>query len=755
MSVNEMLLNNTYESLVCDGIVDCPYGQTPGDDLSFGSDENQTFCRRCPRKGGHPRGKSKYATLSCKHRYTKNWICSVPCDGIDDLCENFEDEKCSPDSTTFIIITTLGLSALLIITISIGNFVIKEEGMLKDDQVATGNNLEDVITLLSEIENAHKAHEYVANRMEVFYPYRELVGQLCEDRSNFRAKMIMKLEFCYHQCSLSETLMCLSSNLGTNSCTKLLLQCLREKHSSCFKFKTCFAQVKQQLVFVLRRKVFTQAIFLMKSMLQIVTYYIDLIKDLYLFFSLVSIVREDCSYSSFKWQILFLTTVSIAIPEVVTFFSLAHLTFARKLKKATGVIFCIFSLCAPAVTIYIVGILEARHHFKFSQQAWTLWKSRCSLFKIIQVVFENTIQIYILLIVILISKSKTNTVHGLESLIANDDIEILVASCLWSFISIVLAEVKWKDSLKNFTIGIMGKCYITAFFSLSVVARTIAVIIYFAPSMGLLDLMGHFTMGEIRAAQYPKYEIEKSGNQITLAEVWIRINQSSDLSVLKLQTFYIIFAVFIALHQAWVLIINKCIYAKNNLKEKNFFFKLLSIISQQLGPNIYQDWDENASTRDEAKKNYELMKKEMKALLTLFAVENILLCTPLMMLSYKIYERNKYLDEFFPQLDEEIWSTRLAYCLSALCPILFCAIPFLQYWLFLLYNKYGHPWALLLQDNLDAPDWLKNDDIFMDEMMKADLGESADEVKKIFKLKFSGASQVQSPVFNHEEMRDI
>ena len=74
-------------------------------DIILGQDENQTFCRQCPRERGHPLGKSKYATLSCKHRYTKNWICSVPCDGIDDLCEDFEDENCLPDSKQFTLIT--------------------------------------------------------------------------------------------------------------------------------------------------------------------------------------------------------------------------------------------------------------------------------------------------------------------------------------------------------------------------------------------------------------------------------------------------------------------------------------------------------------------------------------------------------------------------------------------------------------------------------------------------------------------------
>ena len=63
--------------------------------------ENKEICLSCPRDFGWPSGKAKFATLSCRHRYTKRPICAVPCDGIDDLCENFEDERCNDSSWKF------------------------------------------------------------------------------------------------------------------------------------------------------------------------------------------------------------------------------------------------------------------------------------------------------------------------------------------------------------------------------------------------------------------------------------------------------------------------------------------------------------------------------------------------------------------------------------------------------------------------------------------------------------------------------
>jgi hypothetical protein len=82
----------------------------------------------------------KIATFSCKHRYTGNWICAVPCDGHDDLCEDFEDEKC--ELGTSLIFIVLSVCGLLILIIGAGesflhfnkskNAYSKEEGIKMD-----------------------------------------------------------------------------------------------------------------------------------------------------------------------------------------------------------------------------------------------------------------------------------------------------------------------------------------------------------------------------------------------------------------------------------------------------------------------------------------------------------------------------------------------------------------------------------------------------------------------------------------------
>ena len=76
------------KGLVCDGKAQC----------EDGSDEDQQYCSKCPLRngGGHPRRliSEEYSnTFSCKHRYTGTNICANPCDGRDDLCQDYEDER--------------------------------------------------------------------------------------------------------------------------------------------------------------------------------------------------------------------------------------------------------------------------------------------------------------------------------------------------------------------------------------------------------------------------------------------------------------------------------------------------------------------------------------------------------------------------------------------------------------------------------------------------------------------------------------
>ena len=55
------------------------------------------------------------ASYSCKHRVTKNKICAVPCNGIDDLCEYNLDEQCQGPGLVMTLVTVCLLSISFLI----------------------------------------------------------------------------------------------------------------------------------------------------------------------------------------------------------------------------------------------------------------------------------------------------------------------------------------------------------------------------------------------------------------------------------------------------------------------------------------------------------------------------------------------------------------------------------------------------------------------------------------------------------------
>ena len=113
-------------------------------------------------------------------------------------------------------------------------------------------------------------------------------------------------------------------------------------------------------------------------------------------------------------------------------------------------------------------------------------------------------------------------------------------------------------------------------------------------------------------------------------------------------------------------------------------------------PMPYMDWDDEIESQKDVEENWKAVSREMKILLGLFSLEHIMLCIPMWILSYNISKRNIFLDEFFPQVVEEQRATFLANSLSIICPIVYVIVPFFQYGLFVMYNKYGHPWSSIL-----------------------------------------------------------
>jgi len=173
---------------------------------------------------------------------------------------------------------------------------------------------------------------------------------------------------------------------------------------------------------------------------------------------------------------------------------------------------------------------------------------------------EHFIQAIFLIILILLKFSDTSTVTGFQDLFASKEILLLTLSALWSNISIVLGNVNASIIKKNNFMPKLGKL-LTALFSLiSHFGRVSAVIFFFSPSLGLMNLLMHWKMGTKLVkmnSQLLIYDANTTSNFFFFEKMWIPVETASELTILSLETQFKIFSGLVVLHFLAMFIIKK------------------------------------------------------------------------------------------------------------------------------------------------------------------------------------------------------
>jgi len=87
---------------------------------------------------------------------------------------------------------------------------------------------------------------------------------------------------------------------------------------------------------------------------------------------------------------------------------------------------------------------------------------------------------------------------------------------------------------------------------LSILARILSVLLFFAPSLGLANLLMHWKMGKLSIGnEYLVFDVQ-NGTKIYFKDVWIQTPKYTSYTLWELETYYIIFLGLIPLHIALV-----------------------------------------------------------------------------------------------------------------------------------------------------------------------------------------------------------
>ncbi len=195
--------------------------------------------------------------LNYIHRYTKKWICAVPCDNVDDLCEDLLDEDCKISSVNF---TLTLLIVLLLVTVFLGESVFVIERPVQESEKENDNSLLKLLHL--ELTKNEVFSEFSQiHRNQLFYRTIETTVRYIVEHENENlnksemSKTIFKLELAYHNGNKGDTFICLKQSLGTNETSQSYFNLISsetffKRLFSCFKnsWLTMFQMVSKWLL---------------------------------------------------------------------------------------------------------------------------------------------------------------------------------------------------------------------------------------------------------------------------------------------------------------------------------------------------------------------------------------------------------------------------------------------------------------------------------------------------------------------------
>ncbi len=521
-----------------------------------------------------------------------------------------------------------------------------------------------------------------------------------------------ELESRFHDHDEAETLAFIKLALGTSSTAERYFDCVNNGFMTRTKAKISATRLFRRLT---ETRTMTYGVLIFR----ILIYYVDFIKD----FMLMGVL----AYFVSRQQTTSLSAITIVLVGLITCFIMTTvaniLTLANNkslgLSRKEKIVFCLLVPAFPAVAIYQAGKLkiedeERRRKLRdlygdlnqndlqadlagIEKYKYRMWKKISAEFRLNENVFENFPQVVLLLIASAIALSDTNTVSGLEAAFVTDNGELLIAlSTLWSMRTLLAGQVGIAAMRKDGFIPIIGKIFLLLYIFITIFARTTAILLYVAPSLGLFNLMVHNNLGrlqfqtilESRTFDVRMYS-ENDQQMLTVKDAWEPVYDSIELVILPKTYFSIGLTLIFLGHfliSLWI--------TRRNLSLK----VILHAVSDFLCPMPFRDWDEQKQMdMEQQHKAFQALRIEMRFKVVLFAIVNSLMCIPLGFLYNGLSFRDEFLARihFYP-LEEELAATRKALTLLIGAPAVFLTwIPILQGVALYLFYQFGHPWAKL------------------------------------------------------------
>jgi uncharacterized membrane protein YecN with MAPEG domain len=319
----------------------------------------------------------------------------------------------------------------------------------------------------------------------------------------------------------------------------------------------------------------------------------------------------------------------------------------------------------------------------------------------IENVAEHFPQLLVLLLILALRKTRTPIVAQMDKLfLSNNEIFIVLSTC-WSFVSLIKGQLLYINATKDNFATIKGQIILSLYFAMGMSGRLLSIVLFFTPLLGLFDTNYHGVLGS-RPGLFERqlFDYMDTSKPIFAHKMWLRFQIKEEGLFHFQSTLFLSMCCTITFH----LVAGFMIQLKANRQSKERTSnKIYQTLYTFLSPPLFLDWEKIYRDGKGTITIKESWKKTQKLLffhILMHFIEHILLCIPLMLFKRAIQKRNQQLSEFFPPVNDELYSTFIVNLLLGVGIAVSFVLPPIQYGLAHLYFVKGHPWSRLLNAKL-------------------------------------------------------